>query len=188
MHVWSTNPNSLTRLRGFLAVGPVGAISVGESSPPPLETWIKDDLGRNWSRFCCLTWNDHLPLDSLKGPEHPIGSISGLPDGWGVTREVCERKAFCYPHTFGRAAEMVTSMSLDPVNCLELGLAKFKFFLHIKYWDERPRRPCGTWKISLSPSHVPAAAYRGNMCAKIEKLDLSFSRNLTKYREHGDTI
>ncbi|KAF4115350.1 hypothetical protein G5714_002839 [Onychostoma macrolepis] len=50
--------------------------------------------------------------------------------------EVCQRKAFGYPHTFGRAAEMVTSMSYDPVCCLELGTSKFKYFPHIKYWYE----------------------------------------------------
>lgn len=41
--VSATHSNSLTRMRGFLTLGPVGCVNVAES-PPPLETWLKDEL------------------------------------------------------------------------------------------------------------------------------------------------
>lgn len=73
-------------------------------------------------------------------------------------------------------------------------MSKFKYFPYIKYWDEMRN-----WKAKLNfkdfvalhkPIEVPSAAahaavYRGDVCARIEELDLSFSRNLKKYREHG---
>lgn len=90
---------------------------------------------------------------------------------------------------------MVTSMNYNPIHSLELGMSKFKYFSHIKYWDEI--RNCkAKWnfedfmephKPSEIPSAVaPAAVYRGDLCARNE-LDPSFSRNLKKYREHGMT-
>ncbi len=41
--VCACNPNSVTRMRGFLGLAPVGSASVGES-PPPLEMWLRDDV------------------------------------------------------------------------------------------------------------------------------------------------
>ncbi|XDV19260.1 hypothetical protein PO909_024760 [Leuciscus waleckii] len=58
--------------------------------------------------------NDHIPMDSWKGPDRPIGRLT---------------------------------------NC---------------------------WTVASR-----AAAYLGDVCTKIEELDLSYSRNLVKYREHG---
>ncbi|CAM4512747.1 unnamed protein product [Leuciscus chuanchicus] len=138
--------------------------------------------------------NDHIPMDSWKGPDCPIGRLTDCRTVGELAREVCERKGFGYPHTFGRAVEMVTSKSLDPVCCLEFGLSKLKFFPHIKYWDENRNRKAH-WNFKdfvelYRPTQIPsaasrAAAYLGDVCTKIKELDLSYSRNLVKYREHG---
>lgn len=71
---------------------------------------------------------------------------------------------------------MVNSMSYHPVRCLELGMSKFNYFPHIKYWDEM--RNCkAKWNFKdfvelHKPSEVPsvaarAAVYRGDVCARI---------------------
>lgn len=95
--VSATSPNSLTRMRGFLCLGPIGSASVGES-PPPLETWTKDEVqkarvlrlfpltdslaaghqivGEQMARIllCDLYQRDApLPGQSLKGPALPFG-------------------------------------------------------------------------------------------------------------------
>ncbi|XDV14248.1 hypothetical protein PO909_002424 [Leuciscus waleckii] len=132
-------------------------------------------------------------MDSWKGPDRPIGRLTDYRTVGELAREVCESKGFGYPHTFGREVEMVTSMSLDPVRCLEFGLSKLKFFPHIKYWDENRNRKARwnfkdfveLYRLTQIPSAASrAAAYLGDVCAKIEELDLSYSRNLVKYREH----
>lgn len=173
--VSSTNQNSLTRMRGFLSLGPIGIASVGES-PPPLETWLKDDLqkvtdsllagpqvvGEELTKIllCDLYQrNDRLTVESLKGPDSPIGRLVDCRTVGEFCKEVCKRKAFEYPHTFGRALKMVTSLSYDPIHCLELGLSKFKFFTHIKYWDKNRNRKA-RWNFTdfvelHKPSEVP---------------------------------
>lgn len=132
-------------------------------------------------------------MDSWKGPDRPIGQLTECRTVGDMAREVCEWKGFGYPHTFGRAVDMVTSMSLNPVRCLEFELSKLKFFPHIKYWDENRNRKA-RWNFKdfvelYCPTQIPsaasrAAAYLGDVCAKIEDLDLSHS-DLVKYREHG---
>ncbi|XDV46702.1 hypothetical protein PO909_014539 [Leuciscus waleckii] len=216
--VCSTNANSLSHMRGFLGLSLIGSACVGEG-PPPLETWIKEELQRlRVLRLFPLTdcllagpqvvgeelvrillsdlyeRNDRIPMDSWKGPDRPIGRLTDCRTVGELSREVCESKGFGYPHTFGRVVEMVTSISLDPVRCLEFGLSKLKFFPKIKYLDENRNRKA-RWNFKdfvelYRPSQVPsassrAAAYLGDVCAKIEELDLSYSWNLVKYREHG---
>ncbi|XDV36630.1 hypothetical protein PO909_006376 [Leuciscus waleckii] len=218
--VCSTNSNSLSRMRGFLGLSPIGSASVGEG-PPPLEPWIKEELQRLrvlrlFPLSDCLLAGPQVVGEELvrillsdllymrgmtgfrwtlgKGPDRPIGRLSDCRTVGELSREVCESKGFGYPHTFGRAVEMVTSFSLDPVRCLEFRLSKLKFFPKIKYWDEN-RNKKARWNFKdfvelYRPTQVPsaasrAAAYLGDVCAKIEELDLSYSRNLVKYREHG---
>ncbi|RXN13048.1 hypothetical protein ROHU_029209 [Labeo rohita] len=89
---------------------------------------------------------------------------------------------------------MVTEMSYDPVCCLEVGMAKLKFFRTIKYWDKN-RNLKAKWNfkdfIKLhQPSQIPSAAarvasYRGDVCVRIKGQELSFSRSVKKYRENG---
>ncbi|KAK2885931.1 hypothetical protein Q8A67_016768 [Cirrhinus molitorella] len=126
--------------------------------------------------------NYHLPLQSLKVPDHPIRHLVDCRMVGEFCQEVCQRKAFGYQHTCGRALEVVTSMRYDHV------------FPHIKYWDEMHNCKA-KWNsedfVELhKPSEVPsaeacAAVYRGDVCARIEELNLSFSQSLKKYREHG---
>ncbi|CAM4570007.1 unnamed protein product [Leuciscus chuanchicus] len=135
-----------------------------------------------------------FPWIREKGPSRPIGCLTDCRTVRELSREVVESNAFGYPHTFGRAVQMVTSFSLDPVRCLELGLAKLKFFPKVKYWDEN-RNKKAKWNFKdfvelYQPTQVPSAAshaasYLGDVCAKIEAMDLSYSRNLNKYQEHG---
>lgn len=216
--VSATSPNSLTRMRGFLCLGPIGSASVGES-PPPLETWTKDEVqkarvlrlfpltdslaaghqivGEQMARIllCDLYQRDApLPGQSLKGPALPFGRLVDCRSVSEFAREVADRRAFGYPLTFGRAVQMVTAMGYDPAHCLSLGLAPYKYFPHIKYWDEK-RHLKAKWNnkdyVELhQPAHVPsaagrAAAYLGDICARIDELGLSYSRNLVRYREHG---
>lgn len=75
---------------------------------------------------------------------------------------MADRRAFGYPLTFGRAVQMVTAMGYDPAHCLSLGLAPYKYFPHIKYWDEK-RHLKAKWNnkdyVELhQPAHVPSAA------------------------------
>lgn len=101
--VSATHPNILRRMRGFLGLAPVGrrifplTDSLLAGAQVVCEELTKIDLYQR---------NDRLPVKSLKGPERPIGH---LVDCWTVGE--FQRKAFGYPHTFGRALEMVTSMS-----------------------------------------------------------------------------
>lgn len=166
--VCSTNANSFSRMRGILGLSPIGSASVGEG-PPPLSTWIKDELQRlRVLRLFPLTdclqagtqvvgdelvrillcdlyqRNDRIPMSSWKGPDRPIGNLSDCRSVGELAREVCDNKAFGYPHTFGRAVEIVTSFSFDPVRCLEFGLRKLKYFPKIKYWDEN-RNKTAKW-------------------------------------------
>ncbi|KAL0150375.1 hypothetical protein M9458_054192, partial [Cirrhinus mrigala] len=180
--VSASHPDSQTRMRGFLGLGPVGSASVGES-PPPLDTWIRDDLQKlRVERIFPLSdlvyagakvvgeelvkillgdlyqRNDRLPIQELKGPERPIGNLC------------------------------------DCRTCLEQGLANFKYFPFVRYWDEN-RNVKATWnrkdfielhKANEIPSAASrAAAYAGDVCARIEELGLSYSRNVKKYRDHG---
>ncbi|KAL0151965.1 hypothetical protein M9458_052730, partial [Cirrhinus mrigala] len=120
----------------------------------------------------------------LKGPERPIGNLCDCRTVGELAREICDRRAFRYPHTFSRAADM----------CLEQGLANFKYFPFVRYWDEN-RNVKATWnrkdfielhKANEIPSVAShAAAYAGDVCVQIEELDLSYSRNVKKYRDHG---
>lgn len=69
---------------------------------------------------------------------------------------------------------MVTSMSYDPIHCLELGLSKLKFFPHIKYWDENRNRKA-RWNFKdfvelHKPSEVPSAAARAAEAMFAQKL------------------
>ncbi len=216
--VCACNPNSVTRMRGFLGLAPVGSASVGES-PPPLEMWLRDDvqisrvkrifplsdclngghqvIGETLTRvlLCDLYGrNDRVSTEHLKGPERPYGNLVDCRTVSEFARELCERKAFGYPHTFGRAIAMVTSFGKDPAKCLEAALVKFKFFPHIRYWDEKRHCKAKWNKKDYLELHLPsqtpsaaslAASYRGDICAKIEEMDLAFSRNVNKYKEHG---
>ncbi|KAK2898993.1 hypothetical protein Q8A67_010411 [Cirrhinus molitorella] len=114
--------------------------------------------------------NDWLPLQTLKGPDCLIGKLVDCRTVGEFYREVCDRKAFGYPNTFGRAVEMVTSVGLDPVRCLELGMSELKYFPYISYWDEKCNlKAKWNWKDFVElhqPNQVPsvvsrAAAYRG---------------------------
>ncbi len=93
------NPNSVTRMRGFLGLAPVGSASVGES-PTPLDIWLRDDvqisrvkrilllsdclngghqvIGEELARvlLCDLSeCNDWVSMEHLKVPERPFGNL-----------------------------------------------------------------------------------------------------------------
>lgn len=42
--------------------------------------------------------NDCLPIQALKGPERPIGNLSDCRTVGELTREICDWRAFTYPH------------------------------------------------------------------------------------------
>lgn len=57
---------------------------------------------------------------------------------------------------------MVTSVGLDPARCLQQGLANFKYFPFVRYWDENRNRK-STWNrkdfIELQKANeIPSAA------------------------------
>ncbi|KAK9977197.1 hypothetical protein ABG768_019018 [Culter alburnus] len=77
---------------------------------------------------------------------------------------------------------------------VSLGLSKYKYFPHIKYWDEQhhlktrwnTKDYIELYKQTEIPSAAArAAAYLGDVCAKIDELGLSYAMNLRKYHEHG---
>ncbi|XDV14459.1 hypothetical protein PO909_014704 [Leuciscus waleckii] len=102
--------------------------------------------------------NDRIPMDSWKGPDHPIGRLTDC--------------------------QTLRSSPLFRVRVVEAEVLP-----KIKYWDEnRNKKACWNFKDFIElyhPTQVPTAANLGDVCAKIEELDLSYSRNLVKYREHG---
>lgn len=111
-----------------------------------------------------------------------------------LCKDLTECKGFCYPHTFGRAIELAQGAGHAVQTCLQLGLAGFKFFPSIVYWDEK-RHPKAKWNkidyIELYRStetlsaKASAAACTGDVCSAIEKRGLSYSSNLVKYKEQG---
>ncbi|CAM4733370.1 unnamed protein product [Leuciscus chuanchicus] len=188
LQVSSSRPNSLTRMRGFLCLGPIGSASVGES-PPPLDTWTKDGvqkarvlrlfpltdsllagpqiIGEQLVRIllCDMHQRDeNLPCESLKGRTCPFGRLVDFRTVSEFAREVVGRKAFGYPLTFGRAVKMVTAASHDPAHCLSLALSGYRFFPNIKYWDEQ-RHLKAKWNFKdyvelHQPAKIPSAAAR----------------------------
>ncbi|KAK9951798.1 hypothetical protein ABG768_028201 [Culter alburnus] len=144
-------------MRGFLGLGPIGSTSVGGPLPPLTygsrilyrrHVYLTDTLnpgpvivGEQLVRIllCDLyQWDEHMPGQSLKGKECPFGGhLVDCRTVMEFSREVVGQKAFRYPLTFGRAVDMVTAMGYDPAHCVSLGLSKYKYFSHIKYWDEQ---------------------------------------------------
>lgn len=184
LEIWLHDDVQKARVERIFALSDcvtAGQVVVGEQL---LRILMSDLYGRN----------DRLPTESLQGPERPIGNLVGCRNVGEFSREVCTRKGFGYPLTFERALKIVTSYCLDPVPCLESALSKLKYFPSIRYWDEK--RHCkAKWNFKdyvelHKPTEVPSAAsraasYCGDVCARMEELDLTFSRNLRKYREKG---
>ncbi|XDV14249.1 hypothetical protein PO909_002425 [Leuciscus waleckii] len=130
----------------------------------------------------------------MRGRTCPFGRLVDCRTVSEFAREVVGRRnAFGYL-TFGHAIQMVTAMSYDPAHCFSLGLSGYRFFPSIKYWDEH-RHLKAKWNFTdfvelHQPAEIPSAAaraasYLGDVCAKLDELGLSYSRNLVKYREHG---
>lgn len=152
------------------------------------EALIKVLLGDLYER------NEFLPVETWRGPDPPLGKLVDCRSISELCKDLLERKGFGYPHTFKRAAELVVSAGRDVELCLQLAFSSFKFFPKIVYWDEH-RNPKAKWNkrdfIELhSPTETPslaarAASLKGDVCSKIEKLGLSYSKNLDKYRERG---
>ncbi|KAK2885211.1 hypothetical protein Q8A67_016048 [Cirrhinus molitorella] len=215
----STNPNSLSKQRGFLGLSPIGSASVGEN-PPPINTWISDPLQQmRVQRIFTFTEaldagsmvlgqalvqvllcdlherNDRIHTDALKQDSVPfMCKLVGCRTLTDLCKDLTERKAFNYPLTFGRALQLAQNTGHDVNECLQLGMMGFKIFPAIVYWDEK-RHPKARWnkinyvelyRVNETPStKALSAAYTGDVCSCIEKRGLSYSRNLTKYRDNG---
>lgn len=215
----TTNPNSLTKQRGFLGLSPVGSASVGED-PPPIETWITEPLQQMRIRriftftetlhagpavlgnsliqvlLCDLhERNEKISTETFKQSSVPfMCKLVGCRTTSELCKDLVERKAFGYPHTFGRAVQLAQEAGHNVLECLQLGLADFKIFPAIVYWDEN-RHPKAKWnkvnyielyRAAETPSaKALAAAYTGDVCSSIERRGLCFSKNLTRYRENG---
>lgn len=165
----STDPNSLTKQRGFLGLSPVGSTSVGES-PPPLKIWINDPIQRQRiERLFPLTnalqaspavvgenllkvllsdlhdRNDRLNIQALKQQTPPLlAKLIGCRTKQQFCRELSERKAFNHPLAFGRAVELAQSAGHDVSRCLIQEMQEYKYFPCITYWDEK-RHPKAKW-------------------------------------------
>ncbi|MGL5591361.1 MAG: hypothetical protein ACRDCF_01340 [Mycoplasmoidaceae bacterium] len=215
----ATDPNSLTKQRGFLGLSPVGSASVGES-PPPLDTWFKDPIQQTRVlRIFPLTdalqadpsvigeslvqvllkdlheRNDRIPTHALKEATPPMfGKLVGCRTVTDFSRDLAERNAFKYPHTFGRAIQLVRAAGHDVQRCLELGLSQLKLFPSIVFWDEN-RNVKAKWNkkdyVELYGQNDPAsneaqaAALMGDVCSNLEKKQLTYSKTLLRYREGG---
>lgn len=158
----TTNQNSLSRHRGFLGLSPVGSASVGED-PPPIETWITDPVQQMRIRrifpftetlnatpavigtalvqvlLCDLhERNAKISTDTFKHATVPfMCKLVGCRTTSELCKDLVERKAFTYPHTFGRAVQLAQEAGHNVLECLQLGLADFKIFPAIVYWDEK---------------------------------------------------
>lgn len=166
----STDPNSLTKQRGFLGLSPMRSASVNES-PPPLKIWINDPIqrqrierlfplidalqvypavvGENLLKVLLSDLhdrNDRLNIQALKEQTPPLlAKLIGCRTKQQFCRELSERKAFNHPLTFGRAVELAQSAGHDVSQCLIEGMQKYKYFPYITYWDEK-RHPKAKWK------------------------------------------
>lgn len=193
----STDPNSLTKRRGFLGLSPVGSASVGES-PPLIKIWISDTIQRlRIERIFPFTdtleagpavigealvrvilsdlhdINEGISIQSLKGDAPPLLSkLVGCRTVEQLCRNLSERKGFDYPRTFGRALEMARAAGHDVYSCLESGTSELKFF------------PAFTSTEAPSTA-AEAAALLGDVCAEIEKRGLCYSSNLQRYKGNG---
>ncbi|XP_047665816.1 uncharacterized protein LOC125140694 [Tachysurus fulvidraco] len=214
----STHVDSLTKQRGFIGLAPVGSASVGDS-PPPITTWIHDPVQQlRIERIFPFTEslqagpsvvgdslvlvllgdmyekNEELPLQTLKTTLPAGGKLLCARSVADFSKELAEKKAFRYPHTFGRAIEMAQSEGHDVQHCLQLALSSFSYFPHLVYWDEK-RNTVAKWNKKnfiqlLKPTDMPsietqALAMTGDVAANLQKLDLTYARNLIKYKTDG---
>ncbi|KAK2887801.1 hypothetical protein Q8A67_016029 [Cirrhinus molitorella] len=161
-----------------------------------VDIWISDEVQKRRVErlFPQYRRNDRLPIETFKGPDRPIGNLVGCRSLTEFCHEVCSRKGFRYPHTFGRALDIVRSFSKDPEGCLLQAMSSLKFFPQIRYWDEH-RNIKASWnlkdfvelyKATEQPSAASrAASYLGDVCSRLDQMELTFSRNLRKYKAQG---
>ncbi len=140
--------------------------------------------------------NDRINLASLKTTDPPtfMAKLVGCRSTSELSNELIARKGFQYPLTFARALQLMLAHGHDPAECLRLGLQSLKWFPALAFWDEA-RNPKVKWdKISYVQLHLPtdtpspaaqAAELTGDVCAMIERKDLSYASTLKRYRENG---
>ncbi|KAK5936114.1 hypothetical protein CgunFtcFv8_027911 [Champsocephalus gunnari] len=160
--------NSLTYMRGFLALAPPNSASV-ESEPPPLSNWTHDPLqvtrilrvfilGDTLEAAPSLVGaqiiriflgdiykrNDRIPLGAMAGTTPP-GKLKGSVHVDKVVEDLATRDSFHAPDTFGRARNMCMKRGIDITECLMLGFLelKLKFFPAFTLRDVRKKKILG---------------------------------------------
>lgn len=208
-----TNPNSLTKRRAFLGLSPAESASVGEC-PPPLSTWFNDPVQQmRVMRIFPLTdslkappliigeslvqvllsdlheRNNRIPIHSLKEQTPPLfGKLVGCRTVSNFSKDLVERDAFKYPHTFKRALQLEAA-GQDVQQCLQLALSKLKYFPSIVFWDEN-RHPKAKWnkrdyielysQTEMPSTEAQAAALMGDICANMERSNLTYAKHIQK--------
>jgi len=108
-------------------------------------------------------------------------------------KDLVERDAFKYPHTYKRALQLVEAAGQDVKLCLQLALSTFKLFPAIVFWDEN-RLSKAKWnrdftelysETEMPSSEALAATLMGDICSAMERGNLTYGKYLQRYKERG---
>lgn len=143
-----------------------------------------------------LMKNEGIPFGQLQSPNPPGGVKGPIPADTLATDLATKEGYFPFPSTFGRARTILRDHNVDVKEALLAGFEdmKLKWFPAITYYDtKRVKRLAWDgklWLEVLRPGQTPCPQSRVAettlaVCVEIERLGLSWAKNLQVYRDHG---